>query len=106
MKLRRWIMSSAARQKRLTGLTMASVATIVAWGMVGQGTALGQTTDQETTFRSTALSATNADRANFSNPPCTPVPPATTCTPPTGSGPLTLAAATDSLNTGAEAWAR
>jgi glioma pathogenesis-related protein 2 len=94
MKLRRQLVSRVAHQKRFMGLTVACVATIVAWGVLGQGTAFGQTDQQEDTFRNTALAHTNTDRANYSN---------------AGEQPLALVSSTDPnyavLNTGSQDWA-
>jgi uncharacterized protein YkwD len=74
-------------KNQLTGITMACAATIVALGMFGQTTAMGQDAAQQATFRQTALAAHNATRAMFSNG---------------GVQPLTES---DSLNTGAQEYA-
>jgi glioma pathogenesis-related protein 2 len=84
-------MSSVLFQKRFMGLTVASEATIAAWGIVGQGTASGQTTDQAK-FQTTALSAHNAKRGLYSYSS-------------SRAATLTLAAATDPLNTGSTSYA-
>ena len=66
---------------------LACVTTIVACGVLGNGTALSQTASQQTAFRAQALAVHNLDRAKY------PVPA------------LALAAETDVLNTGAQDWA-
>ena len=88
MQLREVVSRSVAFRKRLMRLTVVSVATMAAWGLVGQGTALGQDDKQEATFRAKALEGHNAKRATLMNTPA-----------------LTLADATDPLNTGARDWA-
>jgi glioma pathogenesis-related protein 2 len=88
MRVREVVMRSVSHQKRFMGLTVACVATIVALGMLGQGTALGQDADQLEKFRAKALADTNADRETLVSTPD-----------------VTLADPTDALNTGSQSWA-
>ena len=74
-------------KNQLTGITVACAATIVALGMFGQATAMGQDSTQLATFRATALTAHNAARAKYSNG---------------GVNPLTQSS---SLDAGAQEWA-
>ena len=79
------MISSASRPSR-AGL--ACVAMIAAWGLLGHSKALAQDDTQEATFQAQALTAHNTYRALLTNTPA-----------------LSLASATDPLNTGSHDWA-
>ena len=80
-------MRHTSSQKLLLGLSMTCLASIAPLGMLNNGIALGQTVEQQTAFRTSALNEHNAKRAIY------PI------------QPLTLAGNADPLSTGSQTWA-